>query len=103
MTAKQDANWLRSHGSAERVAWVGRQPCVFCHRTPTEEQPSHNHHVRGGGMSRKADARFIVPACVRCHALAHNGGSRLTRDELLVVADNVEASWQHHLSREPPE
>lgn len=54
--------WKRVYGSKERVQWIARQPCSFCHEGPCE-----NAHVCNGGMGRKAGYAWIIPACSRCH------------------------------------
>jgi hypothetical protein len=65
MTGKE---WKRVYGSEERVLWVRRQPCVFCH-----EGPCDNAHITNGGLGRKADYKYIVPACHRCHTELDHG------------------------------
>lgn len=50
--------FARIYGSQARVDWVKAHPCVFCGRVPCD-----NAHVTNGGTGRKADARFIIPAC----------------------------------------
>lgn len=99
--AQKNANWARAYGSAERVEWVGLRPCVFCHRVGTEERPNQNAHVKNGGTSRKADARWIVPACHGCHGDAHQGlkTNVLSKDELYELAEWTESLWQHHLQQ----
>jgi hypothetical protein len=98
---QQNANWMRVFGSAERVAWIGRQPCVSCHRDGSDDHPNHNHHTRSGGMGRKADACWIVPLCFGCHKQEHD--NRLARLDLPLLALSIERRWQEHLSRETPE
>lgn len=65
---RHTAEWLREHGSVDRVKWVKTLACIIADQH-TCEGPIENAHIKGDGTSRKADARFIVPAC----RLAHRG------------------------------
>jgi hypothetical protein len=75
--ARRKREWLRAYGSRERAAFVRTLPCVGCGRVGFSE----NAHVITGGMSRKADAKDIVPLCghlysilVNCHGELHREG-----------------------------
>jgi hypothetical protein len=48
----------RAHGDAEFRAWMKRQPCVVCGRTPCDAA-----HLKSGGMGRKDDVGNTVPMC----------------------------------------
>lgn len=63
--ARQQAEFVRCYGSR---SWVKTLPCLIADQH-TCEGPIENAHIKGDGTSRKADARFIVPAC----RLAHRG------------------------------
>jgi len=100
MTKKAD--WARVFGSKERVEWVKQLNCVACGTTPCE-----NAHVRNGGTGRKADARWIVPACARCHRLGsismHNGIKTFQahwKIDLTEKAAQTEERWQRVLKGE---
>lgn len=50
---------LRTFGTPEHRAWMKQQPCAFCGIVGYSDAA----HVRNGGMSRRADWEFTVPAC----------------------------------------
>ncbi len=49
----------RIYGTAEHITWMKSLPCHFCGVVGYSVEA----HVRNGGMSRKADAEFTLPAC----------------------------------------
>jgi hypothetical protein len=57
--------WIRVYGSPERVAWVNAQPCLVASSACAGKM--ENAHIKTGGISRKADAEFIVPLCRHHH------------------------------------
>ena len=86
--------WERAYGSPERVTWVKSLPCVVagCRSFGLCE----NAHVRGGGMSRKADARWIVPACRDHHAEMHRGQKTFAEKyglDLEAIAGEIDERW----------
>lgn len=91
--------WDRIYGSQDRVRWVQDQDCIFCGATPCE-----NAHVTNGGMGRKADAEYIVPACAGearngCHwEMDHGIGKkameRKYRLNLREKARETDAKWR---------
>lgn len=48
----------RSHGDSDFRAWMKRQPCVVCGRTPSDAA-----HLKSGGTGRKDDVSGTVPLC----------------------------------------
>ena len=94
------AEWDRIYGGEERVHFVKTLPCCACGRFPSEERPSENHHVRNGGLSRKADYLSIVPLCAPCHRLIHQIGKKsfVARYgvSLEAAAAFTQAAWARH-------
>ena len=70
---RRKAERERAYGPKERREWLTRQPCVACGRVPTEDRPNHQHHTKGGGVGRKADADTLVSLCPKCHRKHHDG------------------------------
>jgi hypothetical protein len=56
--ARKAGNLERAHGDAEFRAWMKRQACVVCGRTPCDAA-----HLKSGGTGRKADVDQTVPLC----------------------------------------
>ena len=96
--ARKSRESARAYGPKERREWLTRQPCVSCGLIGTDERPNHQHHTKGGGVGRKADADTIVPLCPTCHRLHHDG------HELDVEwgseARRTEAAWQEYMREE---
>lgn len=66
----------RSYGSGDRADWVSHQPCLICSAVPSE-----NAHVPSkSGASRKGDARWVVPLCLRHHQTAKDSLHALNKD-----------------------
>lgn len=90
----------RTYGSVERVEWVQRQPCWICGTTPSE-----NAHVKSGGMSRKADAQYIVPLCFTHHAEYHRGVKTFAAAHAMVdlefAATIIDARYEAYRSQFP--
>jgi hypothetical protein len=88
----------RANGG-DRAAWVRALPCILAGRHVCEG-PVENAHVKGGGGSRKADARFIVPACHGAHRGPkgmHDGIKSFAARwglDLLALAADVERRWR---------
>ncbi len=69
---KPKAVMLRTHGTEEFRAWMKRQPCIVCGRTPSDAA-----HLKSGGVGRKDDVTRTVPLCSDypdqgCLALGHH-------------------------------
>lgn len=68
---RSDGEFRRVYGSEDRVLAVAGMACVGCGARGACE----NHHVKNGGMGRKADACWIVPLCAVCHERLHRQGA----------------------------
>ena len=101
---RKAANLERAHGPAERREWIKTLPCANCGIVGYSE----GAHIKNGGMSKKADARFTIPLCGRvvgvigCHGVQHSfGWSALvelnTPDKREAAAARTEELWQSHL------
>ena len=109
---RKAANLERAHGPAERREWIKTLPCANCGIVGYSE----GAHIRNGGMSRKADMRFVIPLCgwhgdwtaadsgflMSCHGAQHAyGWAELPNLDTLVkrevFADGIENLWQSHL------
>ena len=91
--AKERETFARVYGSAERVAWMRRQPCLVCSGLPSE-----NAHTRSGGTGRKGDADSIVPLCHYHHAQLHRVGVKSFQTDhainFFVAALRVDARYE---------
>ena len=99
--ARKAKAFARAYGGAERVRWIQSQPCILCSQSPCE-----NAHVTGGGAGRKADARWIVPLCHRCHAELHTIGQKTFEakyGDLMFWAQVIDARWEQYLALHPTE
>ena len=67
---RKSREWTRAYGSHDRVLFVKLLPCIVA-GCP---EPSENAHTANGGMSRKAAATTIVPACRGHHRFMHEQG-----------------------------
>ena len=89
--AQRDERFRQQFGSAARVLFVQRLPCVRCGDSPCE-----NHHdpTKASGGSHLD----ISPLCYRCHARRHNVGVRSFWAEVGMTASEAnaatEARWQ---------
>ena len=87
----------RCYGSAERAAFVQRLPSVVSGTGPCE-----NVHVRGGGASYKADAKWIVPMTKAEHAELHQIGKRTFEQKYALhldeLAEETDAAYHRWLS-----
>ncbi len=107
---RKAANTKRAYGPASRRAWVKTQPCANCDYGPSPWVEIANAHIKNGGMSRKADARFNIPLCetvegLGCHQVQHRvGWSALPRldtpEKREAAAARTEAAWQAHLHQQ---
>lgn len=75
---RSKAATIRIYGTPAHQQFLRSLPCLGCARIGTDERPHHLHHVRNGGLSKKADAKYQVPLCCLCHAELHglNGGQQ---------------------------
>lgn len=91
------ARFERVYGGAERADWMTLQPCILgC------PAPSVNAHVKTGGTSRKADARWIVPACAAHHDEMHHGQQSFEAKygvDLEALAHVYDARWEAYAAR----
>lgn len=96
---RRRSEFARCYGSKARVAWVKRQPCVWCGVGGENE----NAHTVNGGKSRKGDYTTIVPLC-RTHHCAFDEhrdpfDSQFVRDfATVVMTDFTESRWQEYLA-----
>lgn len=88
----------RSSGPKARRTWLHEQPCVITGQSPVEEA-----HVRCGGGSRKADAKWTVPMIGRLHHESHTIGIKSFEAkygvDLDALAIETERRWQEHTNR----
>jgi hypothetical protein len=94
-------NHQRAHGPVERREWIKAQPCWACGILGY----SDGAHIKTGGTSRKADARFQIPLCrgLRlahggCHTLQHQEGWSMfptlhTLELREAAAAEIESAW----------
>jgi hypothetical protein len=104
--ARTAVETARTHGDAEFRAWMKRQPCVICGRTPSDAA-----HIASGGVGRKDDVARTVPLCSDAigyvgHHSEYDGRSRaggkrtfllkyqLARDDLLQLAADTHARYR---------
>lgn len=64
----------RIYGGRKRVEWVKSLPCIVA--SAECSGAIENAHAENGGLSRKADADTIFPACNGHHGLLHRQGVR---------------------------
>jgi hypothetical protein len=75
-------NFERAYGG-KYADWIRSQKCGI--DSAECEGPSHAHHTQNGGMSRKADAKTLVPLCTYHHNLWHTDGAfRVCLGEALI-------------------
>lgn len=100
MSTKEQIEFRRCFGSAERMAFVERQPCV----TPgCEHHPCENAHLGMGPHGTLGDATFIVAACPAHRKLLQGelGTEKfaaLYQVDLAAEAIDLELRWQQHLN-----
>lgn len=92
----------RCFHSKARVEFTQRSPCIV---PSCPQGPCHNAHIQNGGMSRKADYPFIVPACPQHHhvldaELGRKKFEELYQVDLAAEAIDHELKWQQHLAAE---
>ena len=91
--ARRRREFVRAYGSKERVAFVGALQCCL----PDCRTGSIAAHIGNGGMGRKADAQFVVPACPACHADLHQYGiGSDLYSSLLRIAQDTQTAWERH-------
>ena len=91
-TGRSRAAFDRAYGGADRADWMTRQPCVVCGALP-----SVNAHVKTGGAGRKADAKWVVPACRSHHDEMHRGQRTFEAKygvDLARLAAIIDARWE---------
>lgn len=93
--ARQAKNLERAYGGESRIAWVARQPSVVSGQGPCE-----NVHVRIGGASFKADARWIVPMTAEEHRELHQWGKKTFERHYHIDLDALAAETDHRFTRE---
>ena len=93
------AAMLRAFGPIERREWMRAQPSVVDGATPCVSV-----HVKSGGKSRRADARYTVPMTWAQHQEMHNVGqatyARKHGLDLLDLAAETELKYRSYLSRQ---
>jgi hypothetical protein len=94
-------NLERAYGPEERRAWVKSLPSVV-----SGGGPCVNAHVKNGGMSRKADAEWIVPLTSAEHdeydQQGHDSFELKYRIDMAAAAQNIEARWQVIVANREP-
>lgn len=93
---RQAREFARAYG--EYAVYIRSLPCLICGH--------HGHtvaaHSRTGGMSRKSDAKWLVPLCCSrfgvegCHEESHNGIRTFEaryRIDLKAIAATLWAGW----------
>jgi hypothetical protein len=89
---KRAREFDRKYGSEARVLWIIAQRSVV-----SGERPCVNAHVKGGGMGRKADFRWIVPLTAREHDELHRVGKPAFQDKYAIdlgeTARRIAAEW----------
>lgn len=122
MNAKrQKKERLRANGDEAYKEWLHDQPCAFCGWRGKPEQ-MQEMHVKGGGVGRKADVVFTIPACgphfvalgIRifgrdwnqlvegCHAASHRGQKTFEKTHgvnLLALAAITQAKYEMFCGR----
>lgn len=88
----------RCYHSQERVVFLQQLPCIV---PGCVAAPCQNAHIHNGGMGRKADYTFTVPACAQHHHLLDNHLGRKKFEQLYHVdlaaeAIDTELRWQQH-------
>lgn len=93
--ARQAKNLERAHGPVARREWIRSLPSVVSGLGPCE-----NVHVCTGGVSRKADARFVVPLTSAEHRELHQSGIKTFQAkygvDLKREAELTDAKWRAH-------
>lgn len=84
---RQARNWERAYGSLERVLAVQDMRCLV----PGCLHPAVNAHTKNGGMSRKADARWVANICEDHHTRQDDSLHHLGSVELFDEMHEVDA------------
>jgi len=53
------------------LAWIRKQPCVICRRTPSQ---AHHEALGNRGIGTKAPDTYTLPLCYMCHRNRENTG-----------------------------
>lgn len=89
--AEKAAKFKREYGSAARVEWINRLPCLVCGRTPSD-----NAHTANEGKSRKGHHTTIVPLCGGLsghHRESHRGVQSFERKHAHRLCGRTLRSW----------
>lgn len=95
--ARRAKELLRAYGGESRIAWMKARPCVVPGCRFWRVSGVEIAHIVTGGMSRKSDARFTVPACPHHHAAMHGGIQSFAKTyhvDLNRAAAYYETCWQ---------
>lgn len=88
---------LRAYGPLARREWIASQPSILSGRGPCE-----NVHVKCGGTSRKAGAKWIVPLTEAEHHELHQHGQKTFEAahqiDLLHWAAVIDARWEQYVA-----
>lgn len=95
---RRASEFARTYESKERVAWIKARASVASGRGPCE-----NVHVKGGGVSRKADACWIVPLTRAEHVELHQHGVTWFEAKyglsLEFMATQTQLAWLAYINR----
>ena len=98
--SRKAAEFDRAYGGSERAEWVTRQPSVV-----SGVHPCVNAHVRTGGVSRKADARWVVPLTPAEHDELHRIGKASFEAAHHIDLDHeaaiTDARWEQYVAAHP--
>jgi hypothetical protein len=101
VSTREQVEFQRCFGSADRMAWVRAQPCVVlgCPGSPCE-----NVHIGMGPKQSLGDSTLIVPACAGHRALLQGAlgtakFAALYHLDLVAEAIDLELRWRQHLAR----
>lgn len=87
-------NFDRAYGGVAKVEWLKSQPCAVSGVRGDIECA----HVKNGGMSRKADAKWLIPLATELHRLLHRIGRASFEARFLVdlerLAEETERKWR---------
>ncbi len=81
-----------------QLAFVARQPCLVCGRTPV--QAHHLTFIQPKAMSRKSGDQWTVPLCALHHRALHDAGDERGwwRQQQIDAENAAQQLWQEHLN-----